>query len=562
MLKTTRILGLKQIKMVWYGLIILFFIIFVCVPVLYSFVYVGTNWDAMQTHVLSDERLMSVFWRSAGISIFVALIVVVVDILAGFPLAWLLARKKFRGKEFLDTLVDLSLVIPTAALGFSITLFWAHDLTAEIARPSSLSIVSTPLLIVILLHIAFTYPYMVRSIKAGIEEVDITYEFAGACFGAQRFTVVRTITLPIMKAALLTGIVLCIARSLSETGATFLALSMVTDVNYASISSSPDATLTAPALINSLKNSGYAYINEALGFMSMLLILISIVLLVVIKQFGERVRFPFRKTYSIETVLSRVSFASVRDVSGILFFALIVFLPGMFIISFVISDWGNRVNIDYWLLFKSLGISLLVAFFTTLICLCTAIPLAIYIGRGKHHKIADLLDVTANIPMIVPTVALGISLGLFWKNFVNTENAFTAILVVVLAHVACTFPFLVRTFASALRQIPSDYEDAARTLGAKPLTVFRKIVYPIFKPSIIAGIIMTFTRSLDETGATIAVLPANSTVTTIPVYIVQLVKAKDYYSAALASLILIVIAVIILLLVRMSTRSEEKCTSK
>jgi ABC-type Fe3+ transport system permease subunit len=164
--------------------------------------------------------------------------------------------------------------------------------------------------------------------------------------------------------------------------------------------------------------------------------------------------------------------------------------------------------------------------------------------------------------MIVPTVALGISLGLFWKNFVNTENAFTAILVVVLAHEACTFPFLVRTFASALRQIPSDYEDAARTLGAKPLTVFRKIVYPIFKPSIIAGIIMTFTRSLDETGATIAVLPANSTVTTIPVYIVQLVKAKDYYSAALASLILIVIAVIILLLVRMSTRSEEKCTSK
>ncbi|MEM3395913.1 MAG: ABC transporter permease subunit [Thermoplasmata archaeon] len=547
---------LRHWKYLFYTLTIVFFIIFVLVPVLYSFVYVGTNWDSVNRNILTDEKLISLFSRSILVSLAVAIIVVIIDIVLGLPLAWFLAKREFRGKEFVDTLVDIPLVMPTAALGFSTTLFFAKDLTTEITRSGAIAIFSSPFVIIILLHIAFTLPYMVRSMKAGIEEVDITYEFAGECFGAQKFTVARTVTLPIMKAAIVTGIILCLARSLSETGATFLAISMVTNVDYATLTSS--STLTGPALINSLKNAGYPYINEALGFMSMVLILISLVLLGIVKIFAEKVRFPFRKVYQLENLFSTKKMGMLRDVSGLFLFLFLVLIPSLFILAYIPQQWGHSVHIDYGRMLYSLGISLIVATLTTLICLATAIPLAIYIARARERKSAETLDMLANIPIIVPTVALGISLGLFWKNFFNINNNFLVILVVVLAHVSFTYPFLVRTFAAAMRQIPPDYEEAAKTLGARPLTVFRKIVYPLFKPSIIAGVIMIFTRSLDETGATIAVLPSDSKITTIPVYIVQLVKAKDYYSAAIASLILIGISVVVLLAIRMTMKGRKK----
>ncbi|MEM3444983.1 MAG: ABC transporter permease subunit [Thermoplasmata archaeon] len=550
-------LTLRHWKYLFYALIILFFLIFVLLPVLYSFVYVFSNWETVRWHVLTDEKLVSLFGRSILISLLVSGVVVAIDIVLALPLAWFLAKREIRGKDLIDTLVDLPLVIPTAAVGFSTTLFFAKELTVELTRTGAPALFSSPLAIVILLHISFTLPYMVRSMKAGIEEVDLTYEFAGECFGATKFTVARTITLPIMKAAIVTGIILCLARSLSETGATFLALSMVTNVDYGTLTSS--STLTGPALINSLKNAGYPYINEALGFMSMVLIALSIGLLAIVKIFAEKFHFPFRKVYSLENLLSSRKIGILRDATGILLFLFLALIPSLFILAYIPQQWGQSVHIDYGKLLSSLGVSLIVATLTTLICIATAIPLAVYIARARERKSAEILDMLANIPIIVPTVALGISLGLFWKNFFNINNNALVILVIVLAHVSFTYPFLVRTFAAAMRQIPPDYEEAAKTLGAGPFAVFRKIVYPLFKPSIIAGVIMIFTRSLDETGATIAVIPANAEITTIPVYIVNLVKAKDYYSAAIASLILLIIAIIVLLAIRITMGGRKKC---
>lgn len=552
-----RRISLRHWKFLFYAFALIFFLLFVLIPVLYSFVYVFSNWEAVKTHILADEKLLSLFTHSIIVSLSVAGIVVLVDIVLGLPLAWLLARRQFKGKDLLDTIIDLPLVMPTAALGFSVTLFFAKQLTAEIARAGALAVITSPFLIIIFLHIAFTLPYMVRSMKAGIEEVDITYEFAGECFGASKFTVARTITLPIMKAAIVTGVILCMARSLSETGATFLALSMVTKVDYASlVSSSP---LTGPALINSLKTSGYAHINEALGFMSMVLIAISLLLLFIVKIVGEKFRFPFRKVYAIENRFSTERMSKARDLLSLLLFLALVLIPSFFIFAFIPQQLGHGLNIDFVKLATSLAVSLIVATLTTLICVGTAIPLAIYIARARERKSAETLDLLANLPLIVPTVALGISLGLFWKNFFSVSNPAFVILIVVLAHVSFTYPFLVRTFAAAMCQIPPDYEEAAKTLGAKPLTVFRKIVYPLFKPSIISGVIMIFTRSLDETGATIAVIPSDAQITTIPVYIVGMVKGKDYYAAAIASLILIIISLFVLLAIRRTLRGREKC---
>ena len=127
------------------------------------------------------------------------------------------------------------------------------------------------------------------------------------------------------------------------------------------------------------------------------------------------------------------------------------------------------------------------------------------------------------------------------------------IVLIILSHVAFTYPLVVRNVVGAVEGIDPAYEETARTLGAKPLQSFRRVLLPMIKGSILAGAIMAFTRSLGETGATLAVV-ANAN--TAPVFIVNLVNDQSYYLAAMACIILIIISYVFMLLLRRFTREE------
>ena len=187
----------------------------------------------------------------------------------------------------------------------------------------------------------------------------------------------------------------------------------------------------------------------------------------------------------------------------------------------------------------------------TAIDLATGIPMALYIAKNRTSKLSQLLDVFVNIPLIVPTAALGFSLGRFWNTV--DPAAMPPIVLIILSHVAFTYPLVVRNVVGAVEGIDPAYEETARTLGAKPLQSFRRVLLPMIKGSILAGAIMAFTRSLGETGATLAVV-ANAN--TAPVFIVNLVNDQSYYLAAMACIILIIISYVFMLLLRRFTREE------
>jgi ABC-type sulfate transport system permease component len=107
-------------------------------------------------------------------------------------------------------------------------------------------------------------------------------------------------------------------------------------------------------------------------------------------------------------------------------------------------------------------------------------------------------------------------------------------------------------------------EEAARTLGAKPFTVFKTIVLPLTKYSILSGAIIVFTRSVSETGATLAV---TSTLQTSPVLIVNWVNSVrsigspiagvDALTVGLACGLLILFSFIILFVLRLLTKKGK-----
>jgi ABC-type spermidine/putrescine transport system permease subunit II len=187
------------------------------------------------------------------------------------------------------------------------------------------------------------------------------------------------------------------------------------------------------------------------------------------------------------------------------------------------------------------------------------LPMAILIARKKIGKNPSaFIDILVNIPLIVPSIALGASLSFFWKQ---SFPFMPELLLLIFAHLSITYPYIVKSMSAAFERISVDMEEAARTLGAKPFSVFTTIVLPLTKYSILSGAIMVFTRSVSETGATVAVLSLNSPLKTAPVVIVnwvrQVVPASPL-EIGLGAGILVLLSFVILFVLRLLTRGKGR----
>src|SRR5512136_459986 len=218
----------------WYVGILAFFLLMVLLPTLYVLGYVARFWSSV-TSVLSDPGMSGAILPALGLSFGVAGAVAALDLLAGLPLAWLIVRKEFRGKSWFNTLIDSPLAVTTGGLGFSVVLFWGLTSSISLHPPGSLGLTANPFLILMFLHLTTTFPYMVRSLAAILEEIDVEYENAARAAGASRLTAARTITLPMFRSGMATGLLLVLAKALSDTGGALTALALVGAVNSSSL---------------------------------------------------------------------------------------------------------------------------------------------------------------------------------------------------------------------------------------------------------------------------------------------------------------------------------------
>ncbi|MBD3350883.1 MAG: ABC transporter permease subunit [Candidatus Lokiarchaeota archaeon] len=230
--------------------------------------------------------------------------------------------------------------------------------------------------------------------------------------------------------------------------------------------------------------------------------------------------------------------------------SIMILIPSLFIFTqLAFSELSGDLfgpDSKWAYLYVSFMNSIKVGGLAVLINLIFGIPLAFIITKRKWGKIITILDTILDIPIAIPSAALGFAIFMFWgpSGIGLFQPGFVMILFV---HVTFTFPYMVRPIIGVLESSNKGVEEAARTLGASNMTVFRKITLPNIKQGIIAGSIMVFTRSLGETGATIVVM---GSVRTIPVLIVDWVEASAYASAVFSSIIVILFSACLLLLLR------------
>lgn len=312
---------------------------------------------------------------------------------------------------------------------------------------------------------------------------------------------------------------------------------------------------TGPTLIGdwrTLSFSDPSYM-PALAFVSILLIVLALVLLVILKLIIMKLHLPMRRVWPMpEKMLSRGVFPKLKDGTALFFLAMIVLVPSFFIFTYVL--FSSPQEVEWGQFFHALGISFLVAGIVTLIDIALGIPFAMHISKNRERRSSHVLDVLVNVPLIVPTAALGISLSLFWGSAGSLGEL--ELIILILAHVAFTYPLVVRNVAGAVEEIDPSYEETARTLGASPTQSFRRVLYPLIKGSILAGAIMAFTRSLGETGATQAILGNDAP--TAPVFIVSLVRSDAFFQAGLACIVLIIVSYVFMLMLRYLTKKRKE----
>ncbi len=157
-----------------------------------------------------------------------------------------------------------------------------------------------------------------------------------------------------------------------------------------------------------------------------------------------------------------------------------------------------------------------------------------------------------DLPFALPTIVAGLTLlALYGDNGVLGISgvSFTRI-GVVMALLFVTLPFVIRAVQPVLLELDTEMEEAAASLGARPLTIFRRVVLPNLTPAIVAGAALAFARSIGEFGSLVLIsgnIPFDTEVSSV--YIFGQIESGNTESAAAVSVVLLAISVGVLFLI-------------
>jgi len=177
----------------------------------------------MQFWHLTDVEI-----EALRLSLWVSGWAVAVSLPIGILVAWVLARLRFPGKNLLDGLVHLPLVLPPVVTGYLLLVLLGRNGLIGAALYKYLGLVlAFNWKGAVLAAAAMSFPLLVRAVRLSLEGVDQGLEAAARTLGAGPLRVFFTVTLPLMAPGIITGLILAFARSLGEFGATITFVSNI-----------------------------------------------------------------------------------------------------------------------------------------------------------------------------------------------------------------------------------------------------------------------------------------------------------------------------------------------
>jgi sulfate transport system permease protein len=205
----------------------------------------------------------------------------------------------------------------------------------------------------------------------------------------------------------------------------------------------------------------------------------------------------------------------------------------------------------------SFGVSLVIALINGIAGTLIAWVLVRDGFRGKQ-----VVNALIDLPFALPTIVAGLTLLAVYgpTSPVGIDVASTRV-AIVLALLFVTLPFVVRTVQPVLLELDTEMEEAARSLGASEVAVFRRVVLPNILPGILSGVALAFARAVGEIGSLVIIsgsLPYKTEVASV--YILSRVESGDRAGAAAVAVVLLVVSFLLILSIgvlrRLATRHE------
>ena len=180
-------------------------------------------------------------------------------------------------------------------------------------------------------------------------------------------------------------------------------------------------------------------------------------------------------------------------------------------------------------LLEALGNSLIVSLTASVIATAIGTMLAISIHRGKFPG-RRIIDGLLYVPVVIPEITQGVSLAIFFRILfeyiqnITGERLTPGFATIIIAHVAFNISYVVIVVRARLATMNTNYEEAARDLGANNFQTFWRITFPLLLPGIMAGGLLALTLSLDDFVVTFFTKGVGDD--TLPIFVYGMLKQR------------------------------------
>ena len=201
--------------------------------------------------------------------------------------------------------------------------------------------------------------------------------------------------------------------------------------------------------------------------------------------------------------------------------------------------WYSRLISDGSIM-KAVYVSLTIAIFATIIS--TVLGTITAIGLSKSRKVVkDVVLNINNLPIMNPDIVTAISLMILFSSAVIVKGYLT----MLLAHIAFCTPFVITSVYPKVRQLDPSIADAAMDLGATPFEALVKVIIPMLRDGILAGVLLAFTMSFDD--FVISYFVTGNGVENISITVYNMTKRTNPSINALSTIVILVIVLLIVL---------------
>jgi thiamine transport system permease protein len=490
---------------------------------------------------------MRITFSALRFTFYQATLSAVLTLLLGLPSAYLFARFDFRGKSILRVLTAVPFMLPTVVVAASFNaLFGQRGLlsTFLVFQPS-------PFALILLAHVFYNTTIIIRIVGNALSSLDPKLEQTARSLGANSFRVWWNVIFPIISPSILASMLLVFLFDFTSFGVILL------------LGGSQFSTLEVEIYVQAVKqlNLSLAALLSVIQLVCTLLVSILYTRIVTRSTAQSAPRSGLSNLQKPKTIRQRLFVVLFCILLSVFFIAPLASLPirSLFRLE---ADRGQRGEVEYGFttdyyteLFvnrrdsvfyippiKATLNSLAYASGTVIFSLLLGFPAAF--ALAKPTRLERILDPLIMLPLGSSAVMLGLGFIITYGKWLASPW------LVPFAHSLVALPFVIRTLQPAIGSIPQRLRQAASSLGASPLEVWKNIDLPILRRAALAAATFAFTISLGEFGATLLI--SRPEYPTIPVAIERFLSQPgglNYGQAmAMASILMLLTTASILLI--------------